>query len=35
MLNGLLLFLGSQGDRLLIGKQVGLTSLAITQRPCC
>jgi O-antigen/teichoic acid export membrane protein len=27
MLNGLLLFLGSQGDRLLIGKQVGLTEL--------
>jgi O-antigen/teichoic acid export membrane protein len=27
MLNGILLFLGSQGDRLLIGKQVGLTEL--------
>jgi O-antigen/teichoic acid export membrane protein len=27
MVNGLLLFLGSQGDRLLIGKQVGLTEL--------
>jgi O-antigen/teichoic acid export membrane protein len=27
MLNGLLLFFGSQGDRLLIGKQVGLTEL--------
>jgi O-antigen/teichoic acid export membrane protein len=27
MLNGLLFFLGSQGDRLLIGKEVGLTEL--------
>jgi O-antigen/teichoic acid export membrane protein len=27
MMNGLLLFLGSQGDRLLIGKQIGLAEL--------
>ncbi len=29
MLNGLLLFAGSQGDRLLIGKQVGLAELGV------